>query len=188
MDNRPPRFTLADILLLVVATALGLAGLRILHGLNFFTAEGYRGAPPSRMVVERIAVYSSPVLIAWTLLVLLYTLRRPWPSLRQAVGQPGFVACVAVASALIDATIYFAARAFTDDSLQPPISMYYFNASVTLIETAGLLIVGSWLALGLAKRRRPGPTWTDRFGCLVGLYWLIVFAIHHFYFSLFQYL
>jgi hypothetical protein len=187
MDNKPlPRFTLANILMLVVATALGLAGLRIVHDLNFFNVEAYLKAPPSRMRVERIAVYSSPILIAWTLLVLLETLRRPWPSLRQAIGHPGFVVCAAATVALIDAALYFAARAFTDHGMEPPLSMYYFNATVTLTETAGLLISGSCLALGLTGRWRLGPTWTDRFGFLVGACWLIIFLIHHGYFSVTQ--
>jgi hypothetical protein len=171
-------------LVLVAATSLGLAGLRILHGLHLFPTDAYRNEPPFRRIVEAIAVYSSPVLITWTLLVLLYTLVWPWPSRRRACSQPGFVACVAVVLALIDATLYFAVRAITDRSLEPPISMYYFNATVTLVDHAGWLIIGSCLALGLAGGRRPGPTWTDRFGCLVGFCWLAISIANHLYFSI----
>jgi len=187
-DVRPPtRFSLAYILLFVVATAFGLAGLRAVHDNNFFTKGGYQNAPRARMEVERVAVYSSPVLIAWTFLALFQVLWRPWPSLRSAVGQPGFVACIAAVAAMIDAALYFVARAIKDKGVPPNYSVSYFNATVTLTETAGMIVIGAWLALVLAGRGRPGLSWPDRFACLVGLCWLFIFVIHHLYFSVTQY-
>jgi hypothetical protein len=181
----PRRFTVLSILLLVAVTSVGMSGIRFVHQSSTFDPEGY--VLQWRMNVDGLALYSSPMLIAWTLFVLLHTLVRPWPSFRTAVGQPGFVACVAAVIALIDATIYFAVCIFAAQSAQPPIPLYYLNACSNLIENAGWLIIGSWLALALAARWRPGPTWVDRFGCFVGCCWSVEFAIHHGYFRLFHY-
>lgn len=180
IDRSERRLTLLGILLLVAVTSLGLLGTRFIHRISDFSPESYYLR--WRMNVDGLAIYSSPMLIAWTLFVMLYTMVRPWPSLRAAVGQPGFVACVAAVVGLIDSITYFTMSMVADQSTQPSVSLYYLNACSNLVENAGWLIIGSWLALALAARWKPGPSWTDRFGCFVGFCWSIEFLIHHGYF------
>jgi hypothetical protein len=180
IDRPPPSFRLLDILLVVAATAMGLAGLRIASD---FDSAGY--VLWWRMNVDGLAVISCPILVAWTLLVLFYKILNPSPSRRAAIGEPGFVACFAALIALIDASTEFAFSIRNDRGGSFPASMYYLFACAKMIENAGWLILGSWMALSLAGRLRPGLTWLDRFGCLVGLCWLVEFAIRHAYFAVF---
>ncbi|MHC5542312.1 hypothetical protein ACYOEI_29160, partial [Singulisphaera rosea] len=80
----PPPFTISDGMWIVAATSLGLAGMRLAHGLpddgQFIAVKGLIG--------RRLVSYSGPLLVPWAGLVVLLTLRKPWPSLPIAVGRP----------------------------------------------------------------------------------------------------
>jgi hypothetical protein len=48
---------------------------------------------------------------------------------------------------------------------------------------AGVVVAGAWLTLRLARAWRPEPTWVDRAGRALGVFWLVA-ALHFFLFPL----
>ena len=112
------RFTLLDAMVLVAATAAGLAvGLSTrsepFHFRGGATPFGewpslepvdfsggllqWKTYRETHMLLTGIAYQAMPLTFPWTLAVLALRLRRPRPSLRRLAHQPGFAACVAVA-------------------------------------------------------------------------------------------
>src|SRR3954452_21110363 len=104
MPQRP--FHLSDAILLVAATALGLALCRFL---NAHSQVGWRDvwnafrSPDAAnlslaelwVVAREVARSASPLLLAWSASVLVSRLRGPRPRRRRLWCQPGFLACVA---------------------------------------------------------------------------------------------
>lgn len=169
----PPPLSISDGMWIVAATSLGLAGMRLANGLpddgQFIAVKGLIG--------RRLVSYSGPLLVPWAGLVVLLTLWKPWPSLRNAVGRPGFVASLAVILAAVDATV---GVALCGDPKLSSLFVGYTQAAFMMTTQAGTVIFGAWLALALSGRGRPGPTWVDRLGCVVGLGYLGINALLHF--------
>jgi hypothetical protein len=177
------RLTIADTLVLVAVTALGLLGVRFAFKLGLLDKEIFRNSPPGRMSIESLIIFGGPVLVAWTLAVLILSLWQSWPSLRHVARCPGFIACVMVVVALVDRGTYCAIRVATDGGpINSRISLHLANSLLTLPEFVGLLISGAWLALVLSGKWRRRPTGVDRVGCLLGLCWLAIFLANEVYF------
>jgi hypothetical protein len=148
-----------------------------------FDKDIFRNAPPGRMSIENLIIFGGPVLVAWTLAVLILSLWQSWPTLRHVARRPGFIACVMVVVALVDRGTYFAIRVTTEGGpINDRISLHLANSLLTLPEFVGLLISGAWLALVLSGKWSRRPTGVDRVGCLLGLCWLAIFLANEVYF------
>ncbi len=178
-DATRRRFTIAEMLLLVVVTAIGLAGARFGAAL-LDLEEVISGDAPGRAYFEQLYVFGAPLIVAWSLAVLILSLRKPRPALRHIAGRPGFVACAAILLAFVERSIYFAVLVVHDNS-RAAVAVWYPNTVITLSGHAGLMIIGAWLALRLGRRWRPGPTWVDRLGCVLGLCWVLMFVSFEIY-------
>ena len=96
------RFLISDGMILIAATAVGIALTRaILPGFEEFSS-GAGGAPNmSRYFLIEYALNSIvPTLVSMTIVVLLLRLRQPRPRLRRVFLQPGAAACAAATLAL----------------------------------------------------------------------------------------
>jgi hypothetical protein len=172
--TRRRRLTLADILLFVAVTAAGLVVVRMAIGMGLYEKEAIVGAGPVRLFIEGCMIFGAPLLVAWTLLLLVLSLITPRPSLRHVIRRPGFVACAAVLAALLDRGAFFGSRVLSDNSAAE-LAVTYANTTTSVSEHAGLMILGAWLALALGRRWRPGPSWLDWLGCCLGLCWVVLF-------------
>lgn len=166
--------TLADAMLLVAAMTPGLILLRIAAGFGLFKAEPFRKLPPGRYFAEFLSVAGGCVLLSLTLAVLILAARRPRPTVRDVVGGPGILACLAVMVALVLPLAYFATGVMTSHGLVVNMIVPYNNMFGRLVNGAGPMIIGAWLALSVVGRWRLQPTWTDRFGCVVGACWVLL--------------
>jgi hypothetical protein len=107
--------------------------------------------------------------ISWTLVALRAI--GPRPRRRRRFAAPGLAACVAVSAAsLLNGLCAVAIAA-------PKRSTPYdaFTAAVLrVVEPLPLAaaVFGVWAVLLLDRRWRPEPTWIDRLGRFLGLYWL----------------
>jgi hypothetical protein len=101
---------------------------------------------------------------------------NPQPSLRDIVAGPGFVACAAVLLAAVLPLIHFAAAVMVSHGLAMNLMVPFKNMFGMLANTAAPMIIGAWLALALVGRWRPLPTWTDRLGCAVGAFWVLLYG------------
>jgi hypothetical protein len=182
-DLRPRRFTLADVMVLVAATAPGLLLLRAAVDLDLFNRSANPKAPPGRNFVEYLSVSGGCILSTLTFAVLVLSLYKARGNFRQIIGGPGFIACAAVAAASVLPVCYFAIGMMCDTGLgsfRAP--LYFNNLFARLTHGAGPMIGGAWIALALSGRWRPGPAWTDRLGCMLGLAWIFIYVYSELYF------
>jgi len=83
------RLTLADLVVLVVAAAVGLMMLRMLVGDQ---DDSPFGRPIGGM---KVGLILTPFLLTTTSAIVIARLRGPRPGFRAAIRQPGTLACVA---------------------------------------------------------------------------------------------
>jgi hypothetical protein len=177
----PPRrrFTMLDILVLVAATAVGLASARW-----YPAVEGLRTS--TRPLNDRIAnaVYLAsnvtvPLLLAWSVADLILCLRGPRPPIRRLARQPGAIAAlVATAVGVFDLAVVIAGVA------SHPGHTMTFVARVRIMASNAPMVIapgvfGAWMTLALCGLWRPDRSWLDRFGRVLGLAWIgLSLALH----------
>jgi hypothetical protein len=180
--HRERRLTLADLMLLVAATAPGLAVVRFANTLGLYDERIMRTTGKVRLALEAISVFVTPVIVPWTLMVLILSLRKPRPPLRRVAGRPGFVACACVALTLLLQAPDLVIRACLIETF-PEVGTQYGRAVATITLFSGVTILGAWMALALAGRWRPGRSWLDRLGCILGCYYIFIYVINKIYFT-----
>jgi hypothetical protein len=171
---RPPRrFTIADVMILIVAAALGTLFLRS-HLPGFSSQLTYIPTlyPDPWGVWRALYWLSGPgscFVVPWMAAMIVIRLRRPRPRLIRF--QPGFVACVAVMVALFPGLVWFATICHRPGFQQASGFEQAWTISNQWTSTA---VPGAWLGLFLARKWRPEPSWIDRMGRALGLYWIIL--------------
>ena len=178
------RFTLADAMVLVAATAPGLILLRIAAHQGLFELLSGPKAPSGRNLITQLGVSGGCILSTLTLAVLILSLYKPRPTLRNAVGRPGFVACVAVAAAAVFSVAYFLIGVLwpVDLNSDSEFAMYFFNMFAFLTHYSGPMIVGAWIASGARGPVAAGanldrPAWLRAGHC-----WVCIFVSGELYF------
>jgi hypothetical protein len=173
--SRPPRrtFTLLDAIVLVAATAAGFAWVR--SGWDFETFEGpkdWLGA-----VREMLA----PLLMTWTVAVVVLRLFPPRPRLRRLALQPGAAACGSVILTFAMESLRYFVWAFAGrrgipwhlfqngGGLGRELCDNAFNGGSYHCQVAAV-----WGLLLLSRRCRPEPSWIDRVGRVIGLIWILL--------------
>jgi hypothetical protein len=180
------RFTLAEAMLLVAATAPGLVLLRIAAGLGLFTDDPRSEAPPSRQFIEHLSVFGGCILFPLALAVLVLSLRDRRPVRRDVIQGSGFVARVAVAISAILPVARFLVRVGTAPAadISNALPLNFNNMFGSLEKDACLMIVGAWLALAVTGRWQLGPSWTSRLGCVIGVCFVLMYVYTECYFLL----
>lgn len=186
---RPPRrpLTLADGMILIAASGIGLAVfqliLRTILGGNY-RLENLATAPPggwtTGQVIVRAVQWIGPTLpfvASWTCTLPILRMRPPRPSVRRCLRQPGMVACLAALIGLGWAAIGLAETLtvdrLTSDALAPtPLRWLFHFLLEELFAYVGLAVAASWIVLALAGRWRPAVDWIDRFGRVLGGFWI----------------
>jgi hypothetical protein len=171
------RFTLADIMVLVAASACALALTRYLS-----PDPKFNTVVPGKWISN--VLRGKPAYLAIALAAALIVLRwiSPRPSLARLVRQPGFVACVAtvgglaLGSGLSEMTVFVMKanpnRLFTTFS-----PGYSLSHGISMIP---FVVAGAWLALALGGRWTPEKSWIDRAGRCVGFFWVAGFPLMFF--------
>jgi hypothetical protein len=181
MSGRPVRrFGLVDVMILVAATAAGLA-----WGRDALVATVRAERIPTGMVfsnqmhmrpvefADRLQTFrsgTSRLLACWTLAVLVIRLRPPRPRPARLMCQPGTVA-VATATAYTVAVAAGFLLAFVIRAKYKPAWSDYTGQAIDLHGSANA-ITAAWLILALSGRWHPERTWIDRSGCVIGLAWI----------------
>ena len=110
----------------------------------------------------------SCVVVPWMAATIAIRLRRPRPRLIRF--QPGFVACVAVMVALLPGWAWYMTIRHRPGFQKSEGFEQAWAVTTHWTETA---VLGAWLALILARKWRPEPSWIDRMGRVLGLYWIV---------------
>jgi hypothetical protein len=173
MTEPTRRMTLLDAMILIAATAGGLAMIRgpvpgVLHILP--------SSPPIPFLIPRPALDAGLLTLAawplpamWTLALLTIRLRPPRPPWRRLSRQPGVTACCAVAFVALFNTLLLAGLSLKvgfDGDLFP----------VTALPV-GLAVAVTWATLRMGGRWRPVPSPLDRAGRLLGAYWVAMIPL-----------
>jgi hypothetical protein len=158
------RFTITDAMVLIAATALGMAWIRAVY------PDSLR--PPPRNYVGWL-LQGPPTCLTTSLALALIILRwrRPRPRRRRLVIQPGFVASVASLAALLlglGCGLFFWA-------VNHPERGYAYQLNIQWSWGIGPcpgFVLGAWLGLWLAGLWAPERSWIDRAGRALGLFWI----------------
>jgi hypothetical protein len=165
------RFTIFDAMVMVAATALGLALVRWVESpisvpgtrAGFLVYWPWSGAPAS-------------IISAWALALLVLRLVQPQGRRRMAICEPGTIAGLASLAAMGLGAVRLAIVDLLDRNPSNlavyPVWNYWGYAT----EHAPEVVAGSWLALWLSGRWSAVPSWIDRTGRLLGVYWIAKFS------------
>jgi hypothetical protein len=180
-----PRMALADLLILVAATALGMAVLRATAADSGGGYLRHVPAPHSHWhgplgshlpYYFFFALYNGvPLILVASLCVVALSLRARRSSALRLSQRPGFVLCLAAvaASALTTVVNCSALRSFGLD-LAP-----WRLVVNDLIPNTGFMVLGSWMALAIVGRARPVSSWTDRIGYALGVTLVVLLALEN---------
>ena len=187
------RFRLLDVMILVAATAGGCAGVNALlanrdpdeiFSWNFLsdvagaifesTDFGMRWMLPLMLCGEVLSL-CAPIAAAWGVALIAIRWIGPRPRWRRLARQPGMMACCASTLSIFflgwHAMIYALGHRYQMivDSAAGPVG-------TTLIiwqMLNGLAVVAAWMTLFLGGRWRAEPSWIDRLGRAIGVYWVM---------------
>lgn len=169
------RFTLADAMVLVAATALGMVPARQFLAEVHFNVS-WELAPANVLRAAALAVAAAtPCAATWTLALLPLRLRSPRPDRRRLVRQAGFVAAgtagliIALGGSML-AAIWSLTPQSDPDTL--PVTVLLLPLMV------GPGVAASRLTLWMVGRRRPAADWIDRWGRVLGWFWILAAPVN----------
>lgn len=160
---------LADIMLLVAATALGLVGTRLCY-------LQMRQIQTDLFHPENLVVLASPTMAAVSLALLISecTLRRR--KFSDLSRCPGFAANGV--TALVMALMFVHRLALNPHTLRGfrIITLFDYGFFWPATSEVGEGVLVCWITLACTGCWRPEPTWIDRTGRVLGVVWIIGFA------------
>ncbi|WP_435016349.1 hypothetical protein TA3x_003914 [Tundrisphaera sp. TA3] len=167
----PRRFTIADGMILVPAAALGALMLRAYLPGHYRQLAIVPTLIPDPWGAWRVhawvrgpgSCFVVPVMAA----LIVLRLRPPRPG--RIRSQPGFVACLAVMLAVL-VGVARVATIFHRPSFHSESGFEQIWGSVTA--RASWAVMGAWLALHLSGDWDAEPSWVDRAGRLLGVFWI----------------
>jgi hypothetical protein len=177
--GRERPFTLFDAMVLIAATAVALLPFRLF-------LSGFAGLSESLSVAHRIveAVFVTdalicPLALSLSLALWVLRLRQPRPGLPRVFRQPGMAASTSILVYLLfflTATLislflnYFANGIFSHHMF----TQMNFVVWILILPMSmmGITVSAVWIVLWLIGAWRPEPSWIDRAGRVVGIYWV----------------
>ncbi len=203
--QKPRRFNMGDLMILIAAVALGAAAARVVWPLTAEALERYRATSDLRpLEILLPIVLSSVLLLPATFGVFVMRLRPPRPRRARLILQPGMAAACAVGivcafQSLVTA-VTFARHAYGPGprgiSYSPSIllggfrwSFVHFSPELwfgsrhfpmfaaNLTFACGLAVAVVWIILWLSGLWRGERSWIDRLGRVLGMLWIAISAI-----------
>lgn len=188
------RFRLLDAMILVAATAVGCAGTNVLFAnpdpnaiftwrvfseLKDALFEGRDTEMRSMaavMLCGEILGVCSPIVAAWCVALIVLRWIGPRPRWRRLAREPGLVACCASTLSLVvlggHGIIYALGLRYQTliDFIDDPVGLGLILSTMII----GMAVLAAWMTLLLGGRWRAEPTWIDRLGRAIGVYWIVV--------------
>ncbi len=165
------RFTIADGMILIAATAFALVAIRAtLVDASGMTVSPWAWAEPRLTWVG----------LAFTLAFLPIRLRRPRPDRAGLWRQPGWVACVSV---MISLLVSLFQQVLSDATLilrRPVPRLRHVLEQIpqeTLLRLpmhAVIVIVATWIVLHRGGQWNAEPGWVNRSGRAIAVYWVVI--------------
>jgi len=165
-------------MVLIAATGIALLPLRLfLAGFPGISA----GSTPAQILRLGLIVDAMLCPVAWSLSLALWVLRlrQPRPGLPRVFRQPGMAASTAIlvySSFFMTATLislflnYFSSGIFTQHMFIP--MNFVMWILILAMSFMGITVFAVWTVLWLIGAWRPEPSWIDRAGRVLGIYWV----------------
>jgi len=159
------RFTIADGMILIAAMALSLIKV---------------GSPRSAFVpyLEFALAKLSWAGLVFSVALILIRIRSPRPCRDDLWRQPGWIACIAIMISLTTMLLQFALE---DATTAKRAYVGYtgwganIDESIEIFRCFALVALGvSWTILGASGRWKAEPSWVDRAGRLIGVFWIVL--------------
>lgn len=197
----PRKFLLSDAILLVAATAVGVALFRpyqrVMTPVRWSPLLGAPGFTGWINGLWSCLVLASPFAAVWTLAILILRLRHPCPRWSRLLRQPGLVACLAAALVLAYRLLGFATlwvrvhgqsylaiwfvrlRSSQYVRMQWPWHNLLFDIDhfLNTMGMMGLAVACGWMLLLASGRWRPERSWIDRAGRVLGWFWIAILPL-----------
>lgn len=165
------RFTLTDAAILIAATAIGLALLRPALAPLQVRRMGFFGRWPwLESSIFHGLLYVTPVFFALSAASVALSLRQPRRPFRSIARSPGFVLNVSAIAGMLCMFMHYAGQTAIDPGRAD--MTYMHVVSTGLPGDVGYFVIGAVITLGLFRRLRPRPIWTDRLGWTLGWVWV----------------
>lgn len=197
------RFRMVDAMILVAATAAGCALISWLDRATdgevswqalgecirelTETALAWEAASDWEIVFEltyyNVACLVLPLVALWTLAVIPLRLLGPRPRWRRLACQPGLMAACAtavvlVAYGLLIGTVSLVVRREGASWSEAVTELALVGFAPHAPLAVGLAVLASWMTLIVGRRWRAEPSWVDRLGRILGVFWICAgFAI-----------
>jgi len=167
------RFTLADAMILIAATAAGLACSRVLLLTYGLGSSGTPGVLASYL--KNLLHSIEPCLMFWGIGVLICRMRRPRPPLRRLASQPGAVACLAavlfLAIKLVRVLLVPVFQPYLAGPVPSP-TQWDLVSYISVLSSVDSIPAVVWLLMVIFRRWRAEPSWIDRAGRVLGACWI----------------
>lgn len=174
------RFTVSDAMITVAAMATALAAMRSVWPSDPSLLNSARPALYSNLLLDINRNVSGFSLMAASLTVacLVMRLRRPRRPLRSLASQPGAVACSAAVTVLAIGVVNLGGMVgvLTLDGIYPAAGLGILDLSDAqlrgLPSEAGCAVAAVWVILVASRRWHCEPSWIDRMGRILGVFWV----------------
>lgn len=170
---KPRRLTLVDAMILVAATGIGLAVIRMWSP-AFYTWQ-YTPIPAptwlewSSFVLSAWAFYLAPMPAVWSLAVLILRTLHPRPPLRAAFARAGSAAMLAAAVAIASGVAFLLLDLRNPSWHEMPFEYTTYSA--------GIAVAAVWVVLAAAGIWRAHRDWVDVLGRALGVYWILMIPV-----------
>ena len=162
------RLNLFDALVLVAATAVGLAVARaFLEALPSFVGK----ASLSRYQIAGAA----PLLATWSLALPVLAARSPRTPYRRLARRPGFAACFSTAFGLATASVLSLIETMFSRLSIRGWPLFLVNLVFWSSPLVAPALSGAWLSMALGGRWLPERDWIGTLGRLLGACWIVLF-------------
>jgi hypothetical protein len=172
------RFTILDFMILTAAIAIGCwTGLQQL----VWSINTVQQGPLSSLEVRIFLVRTVPFASSITIALLFLRLVRLHSSASRLAREPGFVACLAASMVLlVGGSMTFSG--VSRNTSAPWRGLFFSDYFVYLLQPferaeVGFAVVASWLLITVGGRWRSEPTWIDRCGRALGVYWIMLIPV-----------
>jgi hypothetical protein len=174
-SSEPRRFTLTDAIMLVAATAIGLALWRHNLELMWWSKSAYWPPslrPPSLRWFWYNATRAINLLAPWSITLLALSLRRPRPP--GLASRPSAIVGIVVSAGLtMWGLLFLFAVCVVGDSPWLSLAAAWFRIGLTLPGEVALSLVSVWLVGGIRSDERR-LDWLDRMGWVLGGCWVVL--------------
>ena len=160
--QRSRRFSILDAMILIAGMAVALATLKLVP------PEEAPSNGTQEVLRSWVNESFSLCLYGPTMALLLVRLRKPRPTMRRLIRQPGFAAIVAV---LTSSVFYHAAGLMEWSHSKSELYDILFIAPVAIEKSVPAILI-TWSSLLITRRWRPEPSWIDRMGRLLAVLWI----------------